>query len=163
MKDREHIPNLNFKSPAPWIATWFELGLIRPAPGTWGSLGAFPFGIIAFQLGGYSFFLPLILLITALGLWASQKFEEETQTHDNRSIVVDEVAGQLIAMLPAANNPILLILSFLFFRLFDVKKPWPISVIDQKMPGAWGVMGDDLVAGCMAALCVVGLRYAGFG
>ena len=74
--------------------------------------------------------------------------------HDSKMIVIDEVAGQWIALLPAALNPALILIAFILFRFFDILKPWPISFIDKKVPGALGVMGDDIIAGLFAAICV---------
>lgn len=156
------IRKLDFQHPATWLATWGGLGFLKPAPGTWGSVGAIPFGLILYALGGTFGVLLLIALVIYGGLWACRIFEEQTGTHDSKMIVIDEVAGQLIAMLPAAMSPLLVILSFLLFRGFDILKPGPIGMIDRRWPGAKGVMADDILAGAFAAVIVLGLRYAGF-
>lgn len=95
------------------------------------------------------------LCITLLGLWAAHKFDQDMDGHDSKMIVIDEVAGQWIALIPAALNPALILLAFIAFRFFDILKPWPVSFFDKKVPGAIGVMGDDIVAGLFAALCVI--------
>ncbi len=156
--------NLNFKSPATLIATWFGCGLMRPAPGTWGSLGALPFGILFLVLGG-----PVVLTLAALALyplghWATRSVLKNTEGDDDPQIVVvDEVVGQWIALIPALLSPLSVVLAFVLFRAFDALKPWPVSYFDRKVPGACGVMLDDVAAGIMAAFCVLGLRYAGIG
>lgn len=158
------IPSLNFKTPAALIATWFGCGLMRPAPGTWGSLGALPFGIIFLVLGG-----PVVLALAAMvlypiGLWATKEvIKGSGEDHDPQIVVVDEVVGMWIALIPAIISPLSVVLAFILFRGFDALKPWPVSYFDQKVPGAHGVMLDDVAAGIMAALCLVGLRYAGIG
>ncbi len=162
-EDLAIIRKLDFKRPSLWVATWGGLGFLRPAPGTWGSLGALPFGIMAYSVGHIYALIALIVLVTYAGLWAAKKFEEQTGTHDSKMIVVDEVAGQLIAILPTAMDPFLVFISFILFRAFDIMKPGLIGSIDQKMPGARGVMADDVLAGLAAAVCIIGLRYAGFG
>ena len=82
-------------------------------------------------------------------------------------IVIDEVVGQWLTLLPALFywnlNPLAIAVAFLLFRLFDVTKPWPISYIDKHVDGALGVMGDDILAGLVAALCIIGAYYAGLG
>ncbi len=160
-------PQLNLKKPYVWLATWFGCGFMKPAPGTWGSLGALPFGIILYGTVGLWGFLVGIILVSWVGYWASAQFEKETNTHDNKMIVIDEVAGQWIALLPALHfmglNAFYIFLSFALFRLFDITKPWPASHFDKKIGGPMGVMGDDIIAGLFAAGCLVGLIYAKLG
>tara|TARA_R110001592_G_scaffold16881_5_gene71439 strand:+ start:720 stop:1208 length:489 start_codon:yes stop_codon:yes gene_type:complete len=138
-----------------WIASWFGCGFINPAPGTWGSLGAIPFGLVIYALGGAYALGVAAFLITVLGLWAADKFDKAMDGHDSKMIVIDEVAGQWIAMIPAALNPVLVIIAFIAFRFFDILKPWPISFFDKKVKGAVGVMGDDIVAGIFASAIVM--------
>jgi len=160
-------PALDFKAPYTWLATWFGCGLINPAPGTWGSLGALPFGIAIFAFTGIWGLAIATILITIIGYWASDQFEKATNTHDNKMIVIDEVAGQWIALMPvfyfSGYNPTLIIAAFILFRIFDILKPWPVSFFDKKVKGAAGVMGDDIIAGLYAAGCLIGLIYAGLG
>ena len=78
-------------------------------------------------------------------------------------IVIDEVAGLWIALLPALLTPLSVLTAFLLFRFFDVVKPYPVSWIDKKMQGALSIMGDDLMAGIYAAVILIGLQYVGFG
>ncbi len=102
-----------------------------------------------------------IVIVTILGFWAAKKFDEEQNSHDSKMIVIDEVAGQWIALIPAGLDPVSIVLSFSLFRLFDILKPWPVSHFDKNVKGAAGVMGDDIVAGLLAMLCLGGMRYAG--
>ncbi len=155
--------NLNIKKPWFWLATWFGCGLARPAPGTWGTLGAVPFGVFL-MMGGTAWLLTAIIAVSFIGLWAAAQFERETGEHDSSVIVIDEVAGMWITLLAAAQTPLSVFLAFCLFRFFDVIKPWPISWCDKKIPGARGVMIDDIVAGIMAGLFLYWLRmYAGIG
>jgi phosphatidylglycerophosphatase A len=144
------------------IATLFGMGHIRPAPGTWGSLGALPLGIGIFYAGGPMVLFISIVAVFILGVRASEIYDKENNTKDNSSIVIDEVAGQWIPLLIAGLNPALIIASFLFFRLFDITKPWPCRRL-EKLPGGYGVMADDIAAGIYALLCVGILKYAGLG
>ncbi len=148
---------LDRKEPYVWLASWFGCGFINPAPGTWGSIGALPFGILIYAIGGQIALLVAAVLITIIGLWAAHKFDGAMDGHDSKMIVIDEVAGQWIAMLPAALNPFLIIFSLIAFRFFDILKPWPVSFFDKQISGAVGVMGDDIIAGLMAAMCVMAL------
>ena len=151
------------KSPALWIATWFGSGLAKKAPGTWGSLAALPFGIFFLYFGSPIILALAIIILFPLGLWATkQVLKGSGEDHDPKMVVVDEVIGQWIALLPALLfNPFHIVLAFVLFRGFDILKPWPVSFFDQKVPGAWGVIMDDIAAGVMAAIILIGLRYVG--
>jgi phosphatidylglycerophosphatase A len=160
----EHIEGLNFKSPYAWLATWFGAGLINPAPGTWGSLVAIPFGLIIYKVTGLTGLLLATILVTFIGYWAAKRFQEETGVHDCKAVVIDEVAGQWLVLLPAlfwADIELMWIaIAFVLFRIFDIVKPWPASYFDKKVDNAFGVMADDIVAGIFAALVMSGMFYA---
>ncbi len=164
--DLEIIKKLDLKQPYVWLATWFGAGFMRPAPGTWGSAVSIPVALIIFKAFGLSALLAALLIITILGFWASDQFEKATQSHDSSMIVIDEAVGQWIALLPAlyftSAHPLWIALAFALFRLFDIKKPWPISYCDQKLKGALSVMLDDIVAGLFAAIILTGVYYVGF-
>ncbi len=159
MPDPEIIKKLDFKNPATWVATWFGCGLMHPAPGTWGTLGALPIGLILAALGGKIALLVGIIFIFALGLWSSAQFEKMTGTHDSSMIVIDEVAGIWITLLASTLSPLSIVLAFALFRFFDVLKPWPISWLDRNVSGAPGVMLDDILAGVFAGLCLYGIHH----
>ncbi|GAW34929.1 phosphatidylglycerophosphatase A [Roseovarius sp. A-2] len=147
------------------IATFFHVGHLRPASGTWGSLAALPCAWALHVAGG-----PLLLgfgVIAAftLGTWATAQETKGKDDHDPSEIVIDEVAGQWLAFLPvsigAAHAGVALtalwpgwITAFLAFRLFDIWKPGPIGWADRR-GDALGVMLDDILAGLAAALCVM--------
>ncbi len=153
---------LNFKHPATWVATWFGSGLMQPAPGTWGSIGALPFGIALLFFGGVPALLLGLAVVCAIGLWACREVERMTGDEDAPYIVIDEVAGIFIALIPAGLSPLSILAAFALFRFFDIVKPWPVSWLDRELPGAWGVMLDDVMAGIYAALVLIGVHYAGF-
>lgn len=156
--DPDLLKKLDFKHPATWLATWFGFGFARPAPGTWGTLGAMPFGIILLIFGGKIALAISILLVFLIGLWAARKFEDMADVHDSSIIVIDEVAGVWITLLASTLSPLSIVLAFVLFRVFDVLKPWPISWLDRNCSGAFGVMIDDVAAGIMAAICLWGLN-----
>ncbi|MFM1849146.1 MAG: hypothetical protein RL417_2620 [Pseudomonadota bacterium] len=105
----------------------------------------------------------LILGAAALGLWATQRCLDdlpaaETRKADPQFIVIDEWAGLLIPLaLAAPETPLSWVGAFALFRLFDIAKPWPVSAA-ERLPGAWGVMADDLVAGGLAAAVLYGVQ-----
>lgn len=143
---RKSVPLLPFL-----LATWFGCGLSPRAPGTVGTLGAIPFGAALLWSGGIEGLLTATIIVFTLGLWAAREYERHTGAHDPGAIVIDEVAGMWLAMAVAGLSPVMIALAFVLFRFFDIKKPWPVSWADRKLPGAWGVMTDDIIAGAYAA------------
>ena len=144
-------------------------GLAPKAPGTAGSITALIVGVIILQFFPMQTLFMLTLAITIIGVFEINKYEKLTNTHDDKSIVIDEVAGMWLAMMLAVataeklNYPyayeLSLLLSFTFFRLFDIWKPSFIGTIDRKVKGGVGVMGDDIVAGIAGGmLSIVFLR-----
>ena len=140
-------PRPNLAHPGVLLATWFGAGYLPKAPGTWGSLGALPFAWLIVDRGGVWALGLAAVFIFFIGLWASKDFMDRTGAHDPGAIVIDEVAGQWIVLLAAPLDPVAYCIGFALFRLFDVLKPWPISWADRRIPGAWGVMVDDVLAG----------------
>ena len=85
--------------------------------------------------------------------------QNKTGKKDDSIIVIDEVVGQLIAMIYAKDNIELIIISFIIFRIFDIIKPWPASYADKKIDGGLGVMLDDVFAGLYTAIVIIGMEY----
>jgi phosphatidylglycerophosphatase A len=142
------------------IATWFGCGLVPRAPGTMGSLGAVPLYLLATRWGRPGVGVAAAL-VTAIGVWAATVVVRELKTPDPQVIVVDEVAGMLVTMLTVREFSWRAIaLGFVFFRLFDVVKPWPARAL-ERLPLGWGVVMDDIAAGVFGAAAVLGLRTAG--
>ncbi len=141
--------------PGVLFATWFGVGYLPKAPGTWGSLAALPFAWAAVSIGGVGTLVVATFIVFLVGLWASRDYMARSGTHDPGSIVIDEVAGQWIVLLVAPQNPFAYVLGFLLFRFFDVLKPWPISWVDKNIGGAWGVMVDDVLAGVFGLVAMV--------
>lgn len=139
------------------IAVAYPFGLATRAPGTWGSLPGLGVGAIFYSIAevteqrlGVSHGLTagiLILFLTGLAWYAIHRTEERWQTHDDGRIVIDEVLGQAIAISFLGPSTLILIASFLLFRLLDIWKPGPIGWADEKLPGAWGTLFDDVLAG----------------
>ena len=141
------------------IATWFGVGLMRPAPGTWGTLAALPFAILIKMAGGWIALLAAILIVSFIGYKVSEQWCALTKEKDAPQIVVDEVAGMWITLLAAPLTDMTVLCGFVLFRFFDILKPWPVSWCDQKLPGGYGVMADDIAAGIFAGIAVWGLHH----
>jgi phosphatidylglycerophosphatase A len=155
------------------VATFFGTGLLRPAPGTWGSFATLPVAWAVAQLGGPWVFALLLPLLVAVGFWATAAELEPGGDPDPSEIVIDEVAGQWLALMPVvigaahAGSDLLRlwpgwVAAFVLFRLFDIWKPGPIGWADRK-GGATGVMLDDLIAGLFAGIGVVLLALLAHG
>jgi phosphatidylglycerophosphatase A len=143
------------------VATFFGAGTFPAAPGTFGSMLALPFGIAILQIPAPFGRLALLIAVTgvvALGIWASRHYCDAVHRPDAGEIVIDEVAGQWLALVFAApDNLWHFFAAFLLFRFFDIVKIWPASWAQDHLPGGWGVMMDDVVAGLYAAAAL----YAG--
>ncbi len=148
------------------LAYGFGAGLMRPAPGSWGSalavLGAWPI-LISFGAGGLGV---AFLLALVIGLWAVAVVEEGASPHDAPEIVIDEIAGQwltLLLIVLAGRTDVIVpldaidagIAGFIAFRVFDIWKPGPIGRLDARLGGAVGTMADDLAAGLAGGIVVV--------
>ena len=147
------------------ITTFFGAGLLPRAPGTLGTLAALPVGWILHGLGGFPLLLIATVFVFALGWWATKVETQGKDDHDPSSIVIDEVVGIWIALMPLSagmwfsDQPQWLfpypgwIAAFIFFRLFDIWKPWIVGWADR-MHTPLGVMLDDVLAGILAAVVV---------
>lgn len=142
---------LSFWHPASLIATWFGTGHLPKAPGTWGSLAALPLAwVIAERAGPYALMAAGIAMFCA-GIWACGIYLRHSREADPGVIVIDEVAGQMLAVVPAGLDPLAFTLGFVLFRIFDIMKPWPLGALERALPGAAGVMADDVAAGLYTA------------
>lgn len=147
------------------IATFLFVGRVPFAPGTFGSLAAIPVVYLLHRFTGFPVFAAATLLVFLLGWWATAGHTKGKTDHDPGEVVIDEVVGQWIALWPLSlglwymgTDPAIFpypgwIAGFVFFRLFDIWKPWPVRWADN-MDTPLGVMLDDVLAGIMAAICV---------
>ena len=155
------------------IATFFYVGHARPAPGTWGSLAALPVAWGLHLAGGPVLLAIAVLALFCAGLWATRRETAGSEDRDPAEIVVDEVVGQWIALLPVSAGAAAMgagvlglwpgiVAAFVLFRFFDIWKPWLVGRADRR-GDAMGVMLDDVWAGAFAALGVVFLLSSGTG
>lgn len=146
------------------LATCFGIGWIPLAPGTFASAAALPFGWLLVLLGWKTVLIGA-LLVTALGIWACGEHGRKVGIYDPSECVLDEVAGQWFTLIPIALDargadwrPYAM--AFLLFRLFDILKPWPVSAV-ERLPGGFGIMMDDVLAGLIAAVLLYGTLAIG--
>lgn len=140
--------NINLKNPIHFLAVGFGVGLLRPAPGTWGTLLGLLFAIFLWEVTACTtFFVVLTLISFIVGCYICQKTSDDLGVHDDGRIVWDEiVAIFLIFCALPAYNWLHFALTFIFFRLFDVWKPFPIRYFDHKIENGLGIMIDDILA-----------------
>ena len=136
------------------VATVGGVGYAPVASGTFGSLVAMPLlpllaGLRAESLVGYAL---AVAGIVAVSIWAAGRAEAIFGGKDHSYIVVDEVAGLVMAGMFLPGTWLATVLAFVLFRLFDVLKPFPANIFDQRVRGGIGVVGDDLIAGIYAGL-----------
>jgi phosphatidylglycerophosphatase A len=158
-------PAVSRKSGWAWaVATVLGAGLMKPGPGTWGSAVA----ALLWLAAGNTLHLPPAQLTwltlaaalgaLAIGIPAATVVERESGREDPQHVVIDEVAGQWIALLHSRANLSHLLAGFLFFRLFDIVKPWPARRLEN-LPAGWGIMLDDVAAGVYALLLMQALQH----
>ncbi len=161
------------------FATWGYLGRIPKAPGTWGTLGGLLFIYLLFlnwhhyfeQNISILYYASFTLALFLLGVISADKFDKDHKTHDSKRIVIDEVVGIMVTLIPLvwvfqnSGTPLYAtgwmqpVIGFVLFRFFDILKPWPISLADKNIKGGMGVMIDDVLAGIAAALCFTAVGY----
>ncbi len=141
------------------VATGFGSGYLPWAPGTWGSLlaavAAWP---IAVHLG-WQGLLVAALIAAIVGIPATETYQHASRRLDPGEVVIDEVAGQWLALAACPLDPAWWLAGFAAFRLFDILKPPPAGWIDREYKTPAGVMLDDLVAGLYAVALILVARW----
>ncbi|WP_126977294.1 phosphatidylglycerophosphatase A family protein [Frigidibacter oleivorans] len=155
----------------PWtlplaVATVGGIGYLRPAPGTWAAAAAIGAGIALHGIGHFPLLLAAAVVAAFAGFWACGRVLRDRPGEDPAEVVIDEVAGQWLALcFPSAGFWLMgldswhfpypgWVAAFLFFRLFDIWKPGPIGRADRRNDGA-GIMLDDLLAGLFAGVATM--------
>ncbi len=140
-----HLANKVWQDPVYFIAFGFGSGLSSFAPGTCGTLVAVPLYLLLMHCH-WSIYLLATILAFFLGVWVSDKVTRDLGIQDYKGIVWDEVVGYLLTMFLAPPGWLWVVWGFILFRIFDIWKPQPIRLVDQKLPGGMGIMLDDLLA-----------------
>lgn len=147
-----------FSSPVHFLAFGFGSGLSPWAPGTAGTVAAIPLYLLLAQLPLWGYFVALVMVSIA-GIWICGESSRRLGVHDHGGIVWDEFAGFLVTMLAAPQGWLWIVIGFFAFRVFDVWKPWPVRLADRDVPGGFGIMLDDLLAGVYAWGFLQGCAY----
>ncbi|GAA7925693.1 phosphatidylglycerophosphatase A family protein [Helicobacter pylori] len=134
--------------------TLFFSGYSKKAPGTIGSLVALLLGLPVLIFSANTLFL-VAILIGLIAIAQIDKEEEESKIHDSSYIVIDELVGMWLAMAISGLSLAGVVLSFIFFRIYDITKPSLIGKIDKEVKGGLGVVADDALAGVLAGLSVL--------
>ena len=134
-----------------FLATGFYIGNIPFAPGSFGSLIGLP---LCFVLAGIrltpAVFCTMFFIFFAVCI--ADAAEKIVKRNDPGCIVIDEIAGMMVALFGLPFNPITVVIGFIIFRILDILKPFPIRNLDKRIPGGLGVVADDVAAGIMANL-----------
>ncbi|GAA8021446.1 phosphatidylglycerophosphatase A [Helicobacter pylori] len=134
--------------------TLFFSGYFKKAPGTIGSFVALLLGLPVLIFSANTLFLAAVL-IGLIAIAQIDKEEEESKIHDSSYIVIDELVGMWLAMAISGLSLVGVVLSFIFFRIYDITKPSLIGKIDKEVKGGLGVVADDALAGVLAGLSVL--------
>ena len=145
------------------LATCAGVGYLPIAPGTWGSLLAVAIAGCLYLASSDPFLFLLAGLIgsSVVGTWAAHRVASELGDSDPSRVVIDEVAGQWLTLMWIPLSLSTLFLGFVFFRICDILKPPPARQA-ERLPGGYGIMTDDLVAGLYAGLLLLLVRWLGF-
>lgn len=145
--------------PAHFIALGMGAGLARHAPGTWGTLLAFPLFWLASFIPLTGAMGVLVLLLFGVGIWAAARTGRDCGIADHGSIVIDEIAAFFLVLIFTPPRWGWYGVAFLLFRLFDIWKPWPIRHFDRSLKSGFGVMFDDLLAAVFSIATLFLLRH----
>lgn len=153
MSSNKSTSQFKLSDPIQFLALGFGSGLAPKAPGTFGTVAAIPIFWLMADLSMLNYVL-LTTLMGIIGIFICDYSAKAAQVHDHPAIVWDEIVGYLITMFLVPLSFVNILVGFVFFRIFDILKPWPISWIDRKVKGGFGIMIDDVVAGLMAFACM---------
>lgn len=152
------IPKSIWHNPWHFIAFGFGVGALPFAPGTFGTLIAIPFYLLLRPLP-LMLYVGVVILITLASIYLSHKVAKEIHVHDHPGMCIDEIVGYLITMINAPQGILWIILGFILFRIFDIGKPPPIRLIDNKMEGGLGIILDDVLAGIYSMIIIQFLSW----
>lgn len=139
------------RNPIHLFSFGFGSGLSPFAPGTMGTLVAIPIFLILVTFSPI-IYLSFVTILFFIGCWSSALTAQALNVHDHPGIVIDEIVGYLITMIFVPVTWYWVLLGFLLFRLFDIWKPWPISIADRQLKGGFGIMFDDVLAALYSLL-----------
>ena len=132
-----------------FLATGFFTGFLPTMPGTWGTFAGIPLVIISHRLTSIMQLVVAVVFV-AFAVYIAGRAEILFEDRDARPIVIDEMTGFLITLIWLPLNLMTLFLGFVLFRVFDIVKPPPITIIEKRLHGGWGIVLDDILAGFFA-------------
>lgn len=143
-----------------FFAFGFGSGLASKAPGTWGTLAAYPVFFVLYALGVQGWWLAALCVpLFVFGVWVCEVTGNALGVHDYGGIVWDEIVAMLLVLSMTAPVAWAWVSAFVLFRVFDIIKPWPIGWADERVHGGMGVMLDDLLAAAFAMVCQFGIQH----
>ncbi len=148
------------KNPIHLLSLGFGAGLLPKAPGTFGTLVGI-LAVLVFAPLGLNAYIGVVFMFALLGIFLCGETGKALKIHDDPAIVWDEIVGYMIAVIAIPITWQSLLIAFVLFRFFDIRKPWPISWLDRKVTGGLGVMLDDIIAGLFTLVILHALLGAG--
>lgn len=152
-----------WKNPIHFLACGFGAGTLKFMPGTCGTLVAIPFGLAMQAMLSPLYYMLVLLLAIGFGFWICHVTAKDFGISDPSAIVWDEMVGFWLAIWAAPNGWQWILSAFILFRVFDIFKPWPIKWLESKLPGGYGIIADDLMAGLYALIIIQGMVWFLFG
>ncbi|MFA9499462.1 phosphatidylglycerophosphatase A [Mannheimia sp. E30BD] len=152
---------INLKNPIHFLGFGFGSGLLKPAPGTWGSLAGVILSVLLWNITQSGIFFVILSIIGFIaGCYICTKTSQDLNVHDDGRIVWDEIVAifLMFAYLPEYNL-LGYVFAFISFRIFDILKPFPIRYFDKKLESGLGIMFDDILAAIFALLSLHILYY----
>ena len=161
MTSSQHpLERVNLRNPIHFFALGFGSGLLRPAPGTWGSLVGVILGALLLPALGAKTFFILTALCFFIGIWLCERTSHDMGVHDHGSIVWDEIVAAFLVLLAVPQVSLLwCAIAFVTFRLFDILKPYPIRYFDEKLTNGFGIMADDILAAGYSIVVILVLAH----
>jgi len=143
------VPKTIWKNPIHFVACGFGAGAVPWAPGTFGTLVGVLLYLMLSELS-LGLYIVITIILFVIGVFICDKTSHDFGVADHSAIVWDEMIGFLIVMIAVPKTWYFILIGFLFFRLFDIWKPWPIRWVDRQVSGGFGIMLDDVVAAVFA-------------
>lgn len=137
------------RNPVHLLAAGFGSGLSTKAPGTAGTVVGVAVYLLLSELA-VAPYIGVCVVLFAAGVWICERAADDLNEHDHPNIVYDEIVGYLVTMIAIPAQWPWILAGFTLFRIFDIIKPWPVSVLDRRVRGGFGIMIDDLAAALLA-------------
>lgn len=147
IKPRMAVPEAVWQKPSYFIAFGLGSGAMPFAPGTFGTLACIPFYLMLSDHLLPNLYLGFVVIFIILSAFLSELISRQIHIHDHPGMCIDEFAGFFVTMIYAPKGWVWVLIGFILFRFFDIVKPWPINLVDEKMQGGFGMVFDDVLAG----------------